>query len=95
MRHGLIRIFEYLVAKVDLVDREGVLPGEVLLDSRQERLREEEATDPEAVRLTVRYPIFVHGEALFQIFDVAEESLATWVRLLEPLLRDRVVLNAC
>ena len=94
MSHSFVGELKDLIAELDLVDGVLVLPGVVLLDARKERLREEEAADPEAVWLAFLNPLLKNIQALFEVFNVAKKSLHAGVRLLLPLLWDRVVLDA-
>ena len=82
MRHLVIGMLQNLVFKVDLVDWMVVFAGKILLDAGQERLREEEARDPEAVGLARLYPSLKRCQALLEVLDVAKERFATRIRKL-------------
>ena len=56
----VVVVFEYFVVEAEQVDGDRVLTGVVLLDCRQERLREVEPRDPEHARRSVLKPVLAH-----------------------------------
>lgn len=80
-----------LVVPADEIDGDGVLPGEVLLQTRQEGLGEEEAGDPEVGRLALVDPLVDEVQAVHEVNDVGSEWLERGVRSLGPERWDPVV----
>jgi hypothetical protein len=70
--------------KVDRVDRDPHLAREVLLRACQERLREEEAGQPEAHGLAVVDPLLEEGEPRVHLAHVRAERLERGEGALEP-----------
>jgi len=79
------------VVPPDQIDSDRVLPGEVLLETRQEGLGEEEARDPEVAWLALINPLVDEIEALHEVDDVGGERLQRGVRPLRPEGWDPVV----
>ena len=63
------------IIKGDSVNGHFVAPRKVLLDARQEGMREVEARDPEDRWGPLLNPLAQHGEALYEVGDVAAKGL--------------------
>ena len=63
------------IVKGDSVNGHFVPPRKVLLDARQEGVREVEARDPEDRWGPLLNPLAQHGEALYEVGDVAAKGL--------------------
>lgn len=72
---GLIKlgVVLHLVVPFDQIDSNGILSGEVLLESREEGLSEEETGDPEVWWLAFFNPLIDEVEAFNEIDNVGGE----------------------
>ena len=72
------------IVKDDSVNGHFVPPRKVLLDARQEGMCEVEARDPEDRWGPMLNPFAEHGEALYEVCDVAAQGLHARVGLSHP-----------
>lgn len=84
-------VWLHLVLPVNLIDSNGILSCEVLLETSKERLSEEEAGDPEVGRLALVDPLVDFTETLDEVDDVGGERLERGVGDLGPDSWDPVV----
>ena len=68
-----------VVLKTELINRDGVFTGVVLLDSSQESLCEEETRDPIRRRCATIEPIAEELESSEEIVDIASDWFQRWV----------------
>lgn len=84
-RRGIfVGIIQNLVIKAQQVNRDGVLPGKVLLSTSQESLGEVEARDPELRGCPIVVPVLEEFEASDEVIHVASQGLQGWVGPLHP-----------
>ena len=93
---SLLRLVEaavvlHLVVPIDLIDRDHVLSREVLLETGEERLSEEEAGDPEVGRLALFDPLADEVQSFNEVDNVRGKRLERGVRPLGPGGRDPVI----
>lgn len=84
-RRGIfVGIIQNLVIKAQQVNRDGVLPGKVLLSTSQESLGEVETRDPELRGCPIIIPVLEEFEASDEVVHVASQGLQGWVGSLHP-----------
>lgn len=93
-RRGIfVGIIQNLVIKAQQVNRDGVLPGKVLLSTSQESLGEVEARDPELRGCPIVVPVLEEFEASDEVVHVASKGLQGWVGPLHPHAWDLALKN--
>jgi len=81
----------HLVVPIDLIDGDCVLSGKVLLQTREERLCEEESRDPEIAWFAFFDPLANEAQSFNKVDNVRCKGLQRWVRSLGPWGWDSVI----
>ena len=84
-------IFLDIVVPLNQIDSNGVLPGEVLFETCEEGLGEEETREPECGRAAFVDPLFHEDKTINHVHNVGGEWLQGWVGYFGPRGRDLVV----
>ena len=78
------RIIHDLVVPCNQINGNGVLPGEVLLETSEERLGEEETREPEGNGGSFFNPLLHEDKTFNHVHDVGSEWLHGWVGYFSP-----------